>query len=101
MAAQLPFSEIEATKEMDTSFRNHPHVGAQDFAFELALALPDRSVPQMRQRQRTALVADARGVVGDLADVCLVVPGQTTAENPRHRFGLRSVAATLRRFCSV
>ena len=101
VAPQLRLVETEATQEMDTSFRNHPHDQPQDFLLELALALPERTVPQMKQSLRTALVADRGDLVGDLADAWLVVAKQTTAESPRLGSGLRSLAATLRRRCSV
>ena len=100
VAPQLRLVETEATQEMDTSFRNHPHDQPRDFLLELALALPERTVPQMKQSLRTALVAD-RDLVGDLADAWLVVAKQTTAESPPDGFGLRSLIATLRRRCSV
>jgi hypothetical protein len=99
VAPQLRLVETEATQEMDTSFRNHPHDQPQDFLLELALALPERTVPQ--KEQPTQLVADSRDLVGDLADAWLVVAQQITAESPRLGSGLRSLAATLRRRCSV
>jgi hypothetical protein len=49
VAPQLRLVETEATQEMDTSFRNHPHDQPQDFLLELALALPKRTVPQKEQ----------------------------------------------------
>ena len=75
---------------MDTSFREHAYDGPQDFVFELAPALPDRAV-----------LPDSRNLVGDLADVWLVFPGQATAENSLHLFALLSVAAAVRRFFSI
>jgi hypothetical protein len=99
VAPQLRLVETEATQEMDTSFRNHPHDQPQDFLLELALALPERTVPQ--KEQPTQLVADSRDLVDDLADAWLVVAQPITAESPRLGFGLRSLAATLRRRCSV
>ena len=99
LAPQLQLVETEATQEMDTRFRNHPHDQPQDFLFELDLALPERTVPQ--KEQPTQLAADIRDLVGDLADAWLVVAQQITADGPRLGSGLRSLAATLRRRCSA
>jgi len=90
VAPQLHLLETEAAKEMDTSFRKRSDDQPQDFLLELALALPERTVPQMEQSLRTSLVADGRDLVGDLADAWLVVAQQITAEGPRLESGLRS-----------
>jgi hypothetical protein len=77
---------------MDTNFQNLLYDGPQDLAIDLAQALPDR-------RRRAALIADPRNLVGDLADGWMAVLGHPTTAG--HRFGFRSVAPTVRRFCTI